>query len=432
MAAIAIKCFQLIVLVVIVIHVGEIQAKKFLLVTNRWNEEFQSITLALQYKGHEVDLFHRFNKTELMVVETKTSQDYDLVVYDRRYPILKIHKPFNNVIWLDTDLILDSDNPLLSIPAPLSRYGCPEEEYKESTFRRVENALNRLRFHLSSFSQQRRDHLKQRITISTSSFLLDATRPIPPWFMMAGRIARQRKSNKKVIGIKSPGEATYLVLVLASEFNEQTLRNVVEMVERNSPKKVLMIVTTIPVEYVDPTGGLRNLFNLFWIDDVSNLGMLSRYITNHLVLTSGDLSAVYSILSLGGVPAIVSKGDDDFYARELSTVLKRRNLGVGLFEEWGQRGIIEAVPLLQVCRNQVRNAQQALEAPSEMNGLYRTVEILEALASNPIGLQSILKIDIPVWYQYWFLDIYLVYGLVMASVFVLMGSLTSGASSLLL
>jgi hypothetical protein len=405
--------------------------KQFLLITSRWNEEFISLAAALSNRGHTAEHV-RLNGTTTTAEQSRITArtSFDLIIYDRRLPIMEEHENLTNVIWFDTDMMLDADVPMLSVPAPLARYGCPEEEYKESTFRRVENALFRLSFHLSAFSQRRKDRMQQRITLSTTSFLLEARRPIPPWFIVVGRIQRSRKSNEDMtLTLPSPSKA--LVMVIASQFPLQKLNRVISALAQIS-NRTLLVVTTLPLAEVDPNATSHERENVIWIDDVQSIAGLGQYISDRIVLTSGDLSAIYSIISLGGIPVVINKDVEDYYARELAVVLKRRGLGVGLEEELTIKRSWNETLILKACLPRIKRARRALHSPVEVKGLDRAITTLEALANHPSGLVELLKIEIPAWYQYWFLDIYFVYGMVMASVFVLIGSLTNGVSSLLL
>jgi hypothetical protein len=389
---------------------------RFAIVTQRWHEELQAIAQELIEKGHSVQVLNSTANVD--------DSSIDLALLDRRY-LLQHEMPtaLTKIVIVDNDMLLDCDFPILSVPAPFSQYGKSENEFKESTFSRMRNALDRLSFHISSAGRSRRMK-KQLVTISTSSFIIEASRPIPPWLQMVGLIQRWRRLKR--VKMTARGESRErLLLHLGSRVSPASMTAALRFVHDEGGTNLdFMVATSAPYSEVDPDGHLRNtiLPKAIWLENVD----LSSFENHKLVLTSSDVRSVLTVLSVGAVPVVITE-TDDVYSHEMANALKRRGLGVGIIEE----GLpLNATALLSRLGAQVRTAKDALSSPVETSGLRRALEIIEAIAEDVEGITSRLVPDVPPWYQYWFLDVYTVYGLVMVSVFVLTGSLATAASTL--
>jgi hypothetical protein len=322
------------------------------------------------------------------------------------------------LVVLDTDMLLDTDLPTLSVPAPLAPYSVDEAHFRESTWTRVRNALTRLRWHVSDLGRRRASLKRSVVTISTSSFVLDSARPIPPWLFLLGTL-HPTHSVRRLKFAHSPNKLV-LVFALGSPLSLARFKQALGMVRALESKLQLVVSTLAPNHVVDPDGSLQRNTpqGSLWLERCD----LSSFSKIRTVLTTGDVRTVLRALALGLVPVVVTE-EHDPYSLEVAVAVKLKGLGEGLLEE-GR--LSTETELLKAYGARVRLAQEALNSPVESSGLERALDVIEAMAGDDNTLLTALFVPwTPRWYQYWYLDVYLVYGLVMGSVFILVGSLAS-------
>jgi len=396
--------------------------RRFAFICDRFVEEALSLMFVLRQRHSVAEIF---NTVEF---DYNSSAKWDVIVIDRRLPIPPKLSEAENIAILDTDLLLDSDKPTLIVPAPLSPYGYSESLYKESTLARVFNAINRVKFHLSSFARSRQLP-RTFLTISTTSLILETSRMLPPWLQVVGRIDRLRSYDETRIPDFEDMQEKVLFAVFGPSLKPEVLDSIVEKLKRSSKTNYKIVAVTSG--WISSPKYRRSGI-VEWCDDCDLLDVYLALPDNsaaNIVLTTGELSTVLAIIAMDFIPVVVHDGSD-IYAREMAIMLKRRSLGFGLFEETQITSVEKLRRFADSCCSS-DSAWAALVAPTESQGVERAVEILMAFAENPAKINKVLTLEAPVWYQYWFLDIYLVYGLVMVSVFILAGSIASGASSLL-